>query len=117
MSTTQLSKLIHVRRGDLVLGRSGDDRGKRGRVLAISSNTGRVTVEGVNLVTRHVRPGTKRTPVGRVQQPAPLATANVQLICPQCIRPTKRVAIGHGDQRIFTCKRCHEPIKLVKDQA
>lgn len=117
ISSINQSKQLHVRRGDLVIVRSGDDRGQRGRVLAVAARTGRVTVEGVSLVTRHVRPSAKRTQVGRVQQPAALAAANVQLICPHCSQPTKRVVSVVGTTRNVTCRQCHESVVPIKGQS
>lgn len=111
------NRSLHIRRGDLALVRSGNDRGRRGRVLAVATQTGRVTIEGVHLVTRHVRPKAKQTPVGRVEQPAPIAAANVQLICPHCDQPTRRVMSVSNGRRSARCHRCHEPLAERKDQA
>ena len=46
---------LHVAKGDTVRVISGDDKGKQGRVLAVFPKTGRIKVEGVNVVTRHLR--------------------------------------------------------------
>ncbi len=108
---------LHLRRGDLVVVLSGNDRGTRGRVLAVDRQARRVTVEGVNLVTRHVRPNAKRTPVGRVEQPSAIASANVQLICSHCSRPTRRTITSSEGRRTATCRRCHESLAAVKEQA
>ena len=46
---------LHITKGDTVQVISGDDKGKRGRVLRVHPKTGRVTIEGVNMVKRHRR--------------------------------------------------------------
>ncbi|MDR7391410.1 MAG: 50S ribosomal protein L24, partial [Armatimonadota bacterium] len=50
---------MHVKKGDLVVVISGKYRGKRGKVLRVLPKTGRVVVEGVNVVKRHTKPSPK----------------------------------------------------------
>ena len=62
---------LHVTKGDTVQVISGDDKGKRGRVLRVHPKTGRVTIEGVNVVKRHRR-ATQTAEAGIVEFPAPI---------------------------------------------
>lgn len=89
--------------------------GRRGRVIGISPDKGRVTVEGINVVTRHSRPRGVRSRVtqqqtGRFQQPAPMPVSKVMLVCPRCDRPTKVVRHEHEGSRLRFCRRCGELI-------
>lgn len=68
---------MHVRTNDLVEVISGDHRGSRGKVLRIDLDRGRVVVEGVNLVFRHVRPTRRNPQGGRIQKEAPIHISNV----------------------------------------
>jgi len=68
---------LRIRKGDVVEVRSGDHRGARGKILWIDAEKGKVVVEGVNLVYRHVRPTQKNPQGGRVQKEAPLHLSNV----------------------------------------
>ena len=72
-----------IRKDDLVYIRSGDDRGRTGKVLAVYPERQRVLVEGVNMVWKHVRPSAKNRRGGRVQKPAPLALCKVQPVDPK----------------------------------
>jgi large subunit ribosomal protein L24 len=68
---------MHVRKNDLVEVISGDHRGARGKILRVDRRKGKVVVEGVNLVYRHVRPTRRNPQGGRVQKEAPLAISNI----------------------------------------
>lgn len=115
---------LRIKKGDQVLVVSGDDGphgnrpGKRGRVIQVSPETGRVLVEGVNMIVKHRRAGRGRTPqqmqTGRVEMSAPMAHSKVMLVCPRCDRPT-RVAVQTGSNGVKSrvCKRCHEVVDQV----
>ncbi len=79
---------LHVAKGDLVQVISGDDKGKRGTVLRVYPKTGRVAVDGLNLVKRH-RKATQTTEAGIVTFPAPMAHSKVMLIDPKTNAPTR----------------------------
>ena len=109
---------MHVRKGDEVLILSGKDSGKRGRILHAYPQRERVTVEDVNIVTRHQRPRsaqpTAQQQSGRIEKPAPLHVSNVMLVCPSCNHPT-RIAHKESEQRsVRACKRCGELIDKPK---
>jgi large subunit ribosomal protein L24 len=79
---------LHVTKGDTVQVISGDDKGKRARVLRVNPKTGRVTLEGVNVVTRH-RKATQTTEAGKVQFPAPIHHSKMMLVDPKSGAPTR----------------------------
>ncbi len=78
-----------IRRGDLVAVVSGDDRGKRGRVLRLVPEKNRVVVEGVNLVFKHLRRSQQNPQGGRVRREAAIAISNVMPIDPESNKPTR----------------------------
>ena len=79
---------LHVTKGDMVQVLSGDDKGKRARVLRVNPKTGRVTLEGVNVVKRHKK-ATQTTEAGIVQFPAPIHRSKVMLLDPKSGTPTR----------------------------
>ncbi len=109
---------LHVKKGDTVIVLSGDDkyresddrkRGK-GRVLSADPKTGRVVVEGVNIVKKHQKPR-GRKPGGIVQKPAPIHASNVMLVCPNCQLPSRMSHIRGADGRIQrVCKKCKKSV-------
>ena len=72
-----------IRKDDVVYIRSGDDRGKTGKVLSVDSEKNLVTVEGINMVWKHLRPTEKNRRGGRIQKPAPLQLSKVQPLDPK----------------------------------
>ena len=98
-----------IRKNDNVVVITGKDRGKRGRVLKVAA--GRRTaliVEGVNIIKRHTKPNPQRNIKGGVvEREAPLHASNVQLVCPECGKPTRigRRILGDG-RKVRICRKC-----------
>jgi large subunit ribosomal protein L24 len=92
--------------------------GRRGKVLAVRPRQQRVIVEGVNMVTKHLKGGrlpgrAAQMQTGRVQQPAPLYISKVMLVCPRCDRPTKVTRREVERKQVRVCRRCGEVIDEV----
>ena len=80
---------LHVTKGDVVRVVRGDDKGKEGKIIRVYTKTGRVTIEGVNIVKRHRRARTADEQSGIVNFPAPVDASNVMLIDPKSGEPTR----------------------------
>ena len=80
---------IHVSKGDTVRVVRGDDKGKEGKVIRVYRKTGRVTVEGINIVKRHRRARTADEQSGIVDFPAPIHASNVMLLDAKSGEPTR----------------------------
>jgi len=79
---------LHVAKGDTVQVISGDDKGKRGSVLRVDPKTGRVTVQGVNMIKRHQRQ-TPTAEAGIIEREAPIHHSKVMLLDPKSGAPTR----------------------------
>jgi large subunit ribosomal protein L24 len=79
---------LHLTKGDTVQVVSGDDKGKRGRVLRVMPKTGRIVIEGVNMVKRHRR-ATPTSEGGIVNFAAPIHHSKAMLIDPKSGEPTR----------------------------
>ena len=102
---------MRIRTGDNVLVIAGRDKGKSGRVERNLPHDNRVVVEGVNVVTKHMRgrPGVRQS--GRIQMEAPIHVSNVVLICNKCNEPTRpRVTFLETGSRVRSCTKCQEVI-------
>jgi large subunit ribosomal protein L24 len=102
---------MRIRSGDNVLVTAGRDKGKTGRVERCLPGENRVVVDGVNVVTKHMkgRPGVRQS--GRIQLEAPLHVSNVTLICNKCNEPTRpRVTFLETGSRVRSCTKCQEVI-------
>lgn len=81
---------MHIRKGDIVEVISGDDSGSRGAVLSVDRKGGKVVVEGINKVYKHVRRGHPKSPQGgRLHMELAIDISNVMLICPETNKPTR----------------------------
>jgi large subunit ribosomal protein L24 len=80
---------LHVSKGDTVRVMRGDDRGKEGKVLRVFLKTGRVLVEGVNMVKMHRKARTAEEQSGIREAPASLHSSNVMLLDPKSGEPTR----------------------------
>lgn len=97
-----------IRKNDNVVVTTGKDRGKRGRVVRVVPDTNRVIVEGVNVIKRHTKANPQRNVKGGVvEREAPLHASNVQLVCPECGKPTRigRKILGDG-RKVRVCRKC-----------
>jgi large subunit ribosomal protein L24 len=99
----------HVKKGDNVMVIAGKDKGKKGKVLRVVPSTGRVVVEGVNMIKRHTRPNQKVMQGGIIDKEAPLAQSNVQVICSKCGDPvrTGKKELEDG-KMVRVCAKCGE---------
>jgi len=72
-----------VKKNDSVLVISGNDRGKRGKVLKVFPQIDKVIVEGVNIIKKHTRPSQQMPQGGIIQKEAPIQISNVKVIAPK----------------------------------
>ena len=79
---------FHITRGDTVQVISGDDKGKRGRVLEVFPKTGRIKVEGVNVNTVHLR-ATQSREAGIIKREGAIHHSKLMLIDPKSGEPTR----------------------------
>lgn len=68
---------------------AGDDRGKEGRVLEVIRSKGRAIVEGVNIITKAVKPNAKHPQGGLIKMEAPINISNINVIDPKTGKPTR----------------------------
>ena len=103
--------MSHVRRGDTVAVIAGRERGKRGKVLRVLPEAGRVIIEKINLMKKHQRPTQKLRQGGIIEREGALALSNVLVVCPRCDKPSRLGVKILGDGRkVRTCRRCGESI-------
>lgn len=79
----------HVKKGDTVQVIAGDDKGRTGEVLRIDAKAGKVVVQGVNRVYRHLRPSRQHPQGGRIQKEMPINISNVLPVDPKTNLPTR----------------------------
>ena len=97
---------MSIRKDDLVVVLSGKDKGKQGKVLGTVPGSLKVVVEGINMVTCHVKPRKQGEEGGIIQRETPIYASKVMLVCPKCGKPTR---VGHtviDGEKVRACKKC-----------
>ena len=98
---------VHVKTGDTVVVLTGKDKGKQGKVVVVSPKEAKLIVEGVNVVSKHVKPRKAGQEGGIIKTEGAMYASKVQLVCPHC---GKRTRIAHKFMEDGTkkrsCKKC-----------
>ncbi len=102
---------MFVKKDDTVILLTGDknDRKKSGKVLEVSPKEGKVIVEGMNMVSKHVKPRKAGDPSGIIKAESAIYACKVQVVCPKCKEPTRvgyKVLESGKKERV--CKKCKE---------
>ncbi|KKR91143.1 50S ribosomal protein L24 [Candidatus Falkowbacteria bacterium RIFCSPHIGHO2_02_FULL_42_9] len=109
---------MKIKKGDKVKILAGKDKGKIGKVLQIFQSSNRASIEGLNLLIKHMRPRKKGEKGQRIEFPAPLDLSNVILVCPACDKPTrvgyKYIEVIKNEikqkKKVRVCKKCQQVI-------
>jgi len=105
---------MHIRIEDTVEVLTGDERGSRGRVLRVDHSTGKVLVEGVNRVYKHVRRSQRNPQGGRLSREMPVFLSNVMLVCQECDAATRTgVRTDNDGSKHRYCKKCGKAIGQI----
>ena len=97
---------MNVKKGDTVIVLSGKDKGKQGKVLGTVPSEAKVVVEGINMVTCHVKPRKQGETGGIVQREAAIAACKVQVVCPKCNKGTRVAHKIENGKKSRVCKHC-----------
>lgn len=80
---------FHIRKGDTAVVIAGNDKGKKGKVLDVLKDKKRAIVEGVNIITKHVKPSANHPEGGIEKTEAAIHISNIMLVDPSTGEPTK----------------------------
>ncbi|MFA5643924.1 MAG: 50S ribosomal protein L24 [Patescibacteria group bacterium] len=106
---------MKIKKNDKIKILIGKDRGKTGKVLQVFPEEGRVSVEGLNILIKHLRPQKRGEKGQRIEFPGLINISNVILICPKCGQTT-RVSYknvkdeNNKDKKFRICKKCQETL-------
>ena len=107
---------MNIKKGDKVKISTGKDKGKTGKVLQVFPSRGKASIEGLNLLIKHMRPRKKGEKGQRIEFPAPLSISNLILVCPQCSKPSRTgIKMVKSEKTGKTkkyriCKKCSKTI-------
>lgn len=105
---------MHIKAEDIVEVIAGDDKGVRGKVLRVDRGTGKLVVEGVNRVYKHVKRSQKNPQGGRLSKEMPIPVSNVFVICNKCNRGVRTGAryLTDGRKERY-CRKCGSTLGAV----
>ena len=98
---------MFVKAKDQVVVLTGKDKGKQGQVTSVAPKAGKLTVEGVAMVTKHQKARAQGQQGGIVHKEAYIDASNVMVVCPKCGKPSR---MGHqvleNGKKVRVCKKC-----------
>ncbi len=100
-----------LKKDDIVEVIAGREKGKKGKILALFPDNGKVTVEKLNMLKRHTKPSAQNKQGGIIEKEGMLAISNVQLVCDKCGKGVriKRKKLEDG-KRVRVCVKCGDVI-------
>lgn len=107
---------MKIKKGDKIKVLAGKDSGKTGKVLQVFPKENRISVEGLNILIKHLRPQKKGEKGQRIEFPGLMNASNAILVCPKCGKTT-RVSYKVGEKnensqakKFRVCRKCGETI-------
>lgn len=98
---------LRVKKGDTVVVLSGKDKDRRGKVIRVLPASGKVIVEGINIIKRHTKPSRTVPQGGVIERPGPMYVAKVMVVCPKCNKPTRvGRSVAEDGELVRVCKKC-----------
>lgn len=101
---------LKLKKGDQIMVIAGKDKGKRGTIDQIFPKINKITVIGVNISKKHLKPSKKNPHGGIIDKIMPMQVSNVAVVCPRCSNPTR---IGYqltAEKKMRMCKKCNESV-------
>ncbi len=99
--------------GDEVKILAGKNKGKTGNINKVLRNSGKITVEKINFITKHIKK-TAQKPGEKIRYEAPFNSSNAILVCPKCKKTTRiahKLLANNKKQRV--CKKCKDSVDAV----
>lgn len=107
---------MKIKTGDRVKVIAGKDKSKKGKVLQVFADKKRVSVEGINLAIKHLRPRKQGEKGQKIEFPAPIEISNLMLLCPKCNKAVRikykylQKTGNNKPQKVRICGKCKELI-------
>ncbi len=101
---------MKIKKGDTVQFITGKDKGKSGKVTHVFKKEEKLTVEGLHMFKKHVRPRRQGEKGEVVSLARPVPVSNVMIVCPSCHTPTRIGYRTSGEAKVRECKKCKAAI-------
>ncbi|UCE72613.1 MAG: 50S ribosomal protein L24 [Nitrospiraceae bacterium] len=102
---------LGLKKNDTIVVVSGNEKGKRGRVLSVQRGNNRIVVEKLNMIKRHMKPSKKYQQGGIIEKEGSIHLSNVMLVCTKCDKSTRiGQKILENGKKVRECRKCGEVI-------
>ena len=101
---------LHVKRDDTVIVISGDDKGVKGKVIAVSPDERKVIVEGANVQTKHVKPRRQGEAGGIIKVEGAMYADKVAVFCSNCNKGVRTKVVVKNGEKVRVCAKCGKEI-------
>ena len=101
---------MNIRKDDTVIVLSGDDKGAKGKVIAVSPKEGKVIVEKVNMIHKHVKPRKQGEAGGIIDAEGAIYASKVALYCSKCDKGVRVKVKMDGDKKFRVCAKCGQEL-------
>ena len=110
-SVDKRQSAIRLKRDDEVIVISGDDKGKRGKIIEVAPKEGKLLVSGVNVVSKHVKPRRQGEPGGIIKTEGPIYACKVMHYCSKCGKGV-RIKSDKSDSKkhVNICVKCGQEL-------
>ncbi len=102
---------MKIKKGDTVEILSGNDKGKKGEVMAVIPKSEKIVVKGVNVRKKHVKPKKQGEEGGIISSECAINSSKANVICPKCNKATKVGYIVEKNEKVRVCKKCGAKLK------
>ena len=110
-SVDKSQTVTRFKRDDDVIVISGDDKGKRGKIIEVAPGEGKLLVSGVNIVSKHVKPRKQGDPGGIIKTEGPIYACKVMPYCSKCGKGARvKIKSSDGKKRVKICAKCGEEL-------
>lgn len=102
--------MLNILKNDMIIVNKGKEKGKKGKVLKVFPDKGKIIVEGLNLIKKHTKKRRQQDQAGIIEKEGPLSISNVAVYCPKC---KKGVRIGikkENKKSVRFCRKCNQVI-------
>lgn len=101
---------MKIKTNDKVKILSGKDKGKLGKVVQVFPEEGKLVVEGMNVIKKHLKTRSKNEKGQVLELAAPFFSSKAQLVCPKCEKPVRVGYKIENDKKIRVCRKCGQSI-------
>lgn len=105
---------MKIKKDDTVIIIAGKDRGRKGKAIKTLPGEGKVIIEGLNIVKKHIKPKREGEKGKVIELPQPIDVSNIKFLCPKCKKPTRigyKINKTKGQRKKYRlCKKCNAEI-------